>query len=108
MSETRGLPTEAEAVARIQAVRLGVEGQPAAERRHLTAAEARSVWAAIRPMVEGSSARPGRWWRVLEGDGSLWMETSVELEARSEAQAGRTLRRLWVGEGRSEWRDEAW
>ena len=58
--------------------------------------------------VAGPSLRPGRWWRVLERDGSLWMETSVELEARSEAQAGRTLRRLWVAEGRSEWRSEAW
>ena len=107
MSET-DIRREAEAVARLQAVRLGVEGQPAAERRHLTAAEARSVWAAIRPMLEEPSLRPGRWWRVIDADEGLWMETSVELEARSEAQSGRTLRRLWVAEGRSEWRDEAW
>lgn len=25
---------------------------------------------------------PGRWWRVLEEDGTLWCETSDETEAR--------------------------
>jgi hypothetical protein len=41
---------EVEVVARLQAVRLGEEGQPAAERRHLTAMEARTIWAALEPI----------------------------------------------------------
>jgi hypothetical protein len=42
---------------------------------------------------------PGRWWRVLDADGGLWMETSDEQEARDamahDAQAA-SLERLWV------------
>lgn len=26
---------------------------------------------------------PGRWWRVLDADGSIWLETSDEQEARN-------------------------
>ena len=42
---------------------------------------------------------PGRWWRVLEADGDLWMETSSEQEARdsmtNDAKAA-TIERLWI------------
>jgi hypothetical protein len=42
-------------------------------------------------MVGGSMAKhdwvPGRWYRVLQPDGSLWMETSDREEAQQEAEA---------------------
>jgi hypothetical protein len=46
---------------------------------------------------------PGRWWRVVAPDGSVWCETSDEDEARGEMRPGDTLWRQWVYEAR-EWR----
>lgn len=48
---------------------------------------------------------PGRWWRVVSADGSLWCETSDEDEARESMRPGDTLCRLWERHD-SEWRDE--
>ena len=49
--------------------------------------------------------RPGRWYRIVRPDGSLWMETSSREEAESESLApGYTLQQLWVTT-KSEWRD---
>lgn len=40
---------------------------------------------------------PTKWFRVLLADGSLWMETSDEAEAREAARVNhRTLERRWV------------
>ena len=43
-----------------------------------------------------ASIRPGRWWRVIAPDGSLWCETSSEDEAREEMRPGDRLER-WFG-----------
>lgn len=49
---------------------------------------------------------PGRWFRILNPDGTLWMETSSESEARAEAvKTGWLLERLWILR-REEWRKE--
>jgi hypothetical protein len=40
--------------------------------------------------------RPGRWWRVVASDGSLWSETSSEKEARGSMRPGDKLYRGWV------------
>ena len=42
-----------------------------------------------------ASIRPGRWWRVIAPDGSLWCETSSEDEAREEMRPGDRLERWW-------------
>ncbi len=58
-------------------------------------------------MSERDDWEPGRWWRVLDGDGELWAETSSETEARNaikSAPGGGTLQNLWV-RNESEWRD---
>jgi hypothetical protein len=48
----------------------------------------------------------GRWYRVLDDDGKLWMETSDPQEARDEAiKTGYRLERLWV-RTEYEWRSE--
>ena len=50
--------------------------------------------------------QPGRWWRVLDTDGTLWCETSYEAETRGEVRPGRTLQRLWLPiPGDNEWRN---
>lgn len=49
--------------------------------------------------------QPGRWWRVIAPDGSLWCETSFENEARSNTRPGDKLQRIWTCV-ESEWRDE--
>ena len=51
---------------------------------------------------------PGRWWRVLAADGSLWCETSEEYEARESLRPGDLLQRqyIYIYPARSEWRDE--
>lgn len=46
----------------------------------------------------------GRWWRVVDPDGSLWCETSNEQEARSFMREGDRLYKLWVRE-EQEWRE---
>lgn len=46
---------------------------------------------------------PGRWWRVLDPDGSVWCETSDEREARESMRPGDALFRLFVLD-RREWR----
>lgn len=43
---------------------------------------------------EGEAFEPTRWWRVLDEDGYLWCETSVEGEARASMLAGHVLQRL--------------
>ena len=51
--------------------------------------------------------QPGRWFRINTPDGSLWMETSDEAEARSEAlRTGWALERLHLATF-AEWRVEA-
>ena len=42
-----------------------------------------------------ASIRPGRWWRVIAPDGSLWCETSSEDEARDSMRPGDRLERWW-------------
>jgi hypothetical protein len=50
---------------------------------------------------------PGRWWRVLDAEGGLWMETSNEAEAREAVEPGFTLQNLWVPpRDTGEWRTE--
>ena len=50
--------------------------------------------------------KPGRWYRIVRPDGTLWMETSNREEAMSESLApGYTLQRLWSNI-EEEWRDE--
>lgn len=46
----------------------------------------------------------GRWVRVVAPDGSLWLETSNEEEARQAMRPGDKLYRLWYREER-EWRE---
>ena len=46
---------------------------------------------------------PGRWWKVVAPDGTLWAETSDEQEARGLLRQGDTLWRLHVRQ-ESEWR----
>lgn len=50
--------------------------------------------------------QPGRWWRVIAPDGSLWCETSDEDEARTNTRPGDTLQRLWT-HTENEWRTVA-
>ncbi len=48
--------------------------------------------------------KPGRWYRLRQPDGSLWMETSDRDEALAEAEkTGWPLERLYVNT-RTEWR----
>jgi hypothetical protein len=49
--------------------------------------------------------QPGRWWRVLAPDGSLWCETSDEDEARSAMRPGDVLQRFWQ-RTLTEWRPD--
>jgi hypothetical protein len=39
---------------------------------------------------------PGRWWRVVAPDGSVWCETSDEAEARESMRPGDRLYLQWV------------
>ena len=49
---------------------------------------------------------PGRWYRIRQPDGTLWMETSSRSEAQAEAEeTGWPLERLYVNT-RTEWRVE--
>lgn len=58
--------------------------------------------------------KPGRWWRVMLPDGTLWLETSDDQEAQfglfgedGERQGhppGARIQRLWE-KHESEWRD---
>lgn len=48
---------------------------------------------------------PGRWWRVIAPDGSLWCETSDEREAREAVRPGDELQRIWQ-RPQYEWRPE--
>jgi hypothetical protein len=62
----------------------------------------------IREMLNRGAGEwvPGRWYRVLQPDGDLWMETSDPGEARPEAERkGWRLFRQWRWE-RTEWRPE--
>lgn len=47
--------------------------------------------------------KPSRWWRVLR-DGELWLETSVEEEAREAMKPGDKLQHMYYYE-EYEWRD---
>jgi hypothetical protein len=50
--------------------------------------------------------QPGRWWRVVHGDGQVWCETSSEKEARdalARCPAPGTLQRLFERH-ESQWR----
>lgn len=58
---------------------------------------------AIVPVMRGDWA-PGRWWRVIAPDGSLWCETSNEQEARAAVRDGDVLERLFNGPHLREWR----
>ena len=46
-----------------------------------------------------SQWEPGRWWRVISPDDSLWCETSSEEEARNAMREGDRLYREWLREG---------
>jgi len=47
--------------------------------------------------------RPGRWWRVIAPDGSVWCESSSEAENREAMRPGDRLERSWVLSA-EEWR----
>jgi hypothetical protein len=50
--------------------------------------------------------KPSRWYRVIDFEGVLWMETSDREEAIEEAKVkGFTVYRMWVRE-QIEWREE--
>ena len=53
-----------------------------------------------------ASIRPGRWWRVIEPDGSLWCETSSEKEARDSMRPGDRLERWWEMQVPGRWMPE--
>lgn len=55
--------------------------------------------------VRVDQLQPGRWWRVIAPDGSLWCETSDEEEARESVRPGDRLQRNYEFMVR-EWRDE--
>lgn len=48
--------------------------------------------------------RPGRWWRVVAPDGSVWCESSSEQENRNAMRRGDKLYRIWRAE-LTEWRE---
>lgn len=48
---------------------------------------------------------PGRWYRVVGRDGTLWLETINRSEAIGRMRTGDTLQRLWCKE-EFEWREE--
>lgn len=48
---------------------------------------------------------PGRWWRVIAPDGSLWSESSDEEENRECMRPGDTLQRIFDSVIAREWRD---
>jgi len=47
----------------------------------------------VRELDEGYE--PGRWWKVVAPDGSLWCGTSDEKEARARMRPGDELWRQW-------------
>lgn len=50
------------------------------------------------PDADEVAYAPGRWWRVMGPDRSLWCETSVEQEARDRMRPGDTLEREYRAE----------
>lgn len=54
---------------------------------------------------DAATWEPGRWWRVLAADGSLWCETSAEDEARDSMRPGDRLQRQYVTSA-SKWVDQ--
>jgi hypothetical protein len=55
-------------------------------------------------LAEKDSWYSANWWRVVAPDGSLWAETSSEVEAQSRMREGDTLERMWKTEPKVEWR----
>jgi len=55
-------------------------------------------------MTSDDGFEPGRWWRVLATDGSVWAETSDEDEARGAVRPGDRLLRQFIYQAR-EWRE---
>lgn len=47
---------------------------------------------------------PGRWYRAVAPDGSLWLETSNPKEVHERARPGDRLERLWHTTEQNEWR----
>jgi hypothetical protein len=66
---------------------------------------AHAVLISVLDALPGPDWEPGRWWRVITSDGSLWAETSSESEARAAVRPGDTLQQLWRTVSRNEWRD---
>ena len=71
-----------------------------------------SEWAEIQPAAyprraprrrQAGQWEPGRWWRAVAPDGSVWCETSDEQEARAAVRPGDRLFRLWQ-RSEQEWR----
>ncbi len=60
----------------------------------------RRLW---EPILDDEAA-PGKWWRAVAPDGSLWAESSNEREIRERMRPGDTLQRSFVAL-KSEWRD---
>lgn len=58
-----------------------------------------------RVVVRSSEMVPGRWWRVLGPDGSLWCETSDKDEARESMRPRDVLQRQYVVPDVREWRE---
>lgn len=50
---------------------------------------------------------PGRWWRAIAPDETVWAESSDEDEVRDLARPGDRIERLWITVVRQEWRQEA-
>jgi hypothetical protein len=51
-----------------------------------------------------SGWEPGRWWRVVAPDGSVWSETSDKNEAIEDMRPGDQLQNLWQ-RSEQEWRE---
>jgi hypothetical protein len=73
-----------------------------AHREHVASVVAALPNIAIVPTIRGDWA-PGRWWRVIAPDGSLWCETSNEQEARDATRDGDVLERLYDGPHLRDW-----
>jgi hypothetical protein len=70
------------------------------------AAEALAIAEQLRAKLAAADAewKPGRWYRIHQPDGTLWMETSDRREAQADAdETGWPLERLYVST-RNEWR----
>lgn len=79
---------------------------PFAARRLMvrTQVEAVEKWLSENELSDPAAFEPTRWWRVYDTAGKLRLETTDEDEARSRAQPGERIERLW-NRTAFEWRE---